>query len=135
MAARSDAVAAARRYSATGDSRLARSREVQPERPRPAFESQRIFAARLGQSRNFAGFRSRAFRMGKENRERAREFRFIADHHAALSQGPTRGASILGSGFGRNKNDERPGPFMPVLFCRAGQGEIARRLGDDRSGR
>ena len=51
-----------------GNSRLARGREIQPERSRPSFESERLFATCLGQPRHRARQRSTARRMGKANR-------------------------------------------------------------------
>src|SRR5205823_4158828 len=51
LVAGSDAVAATRGDSATGDSRLARGSEVQPERARLAFESERLLAAGMVKSR------------------------------------------------------------------------------------
>src|ERR1700736_4966075 len=57
MAARSDAAAATRCYSAIGNSGLARSRTLQPERSTSTLKSERIFAARLGQPRDRTGER------------------------------------------------------------------------------
>src|SRR6202011_1935367 len=83
----------------------------------------------------FARLRSRSCRMGKADRQRARYFRFVPDDHATFPQGSAARTSLLGPELRRIENDERPGATLSVLFCRKRPSEIARRAGDDCSGR
>ena len=88
LAARSNSPASTRSHSTTGNSRLARGCEVQSERSRSSFESERFFPAWLGQPRHRARERPAARRLGKANRTRVGDIRIVANDPAALSQGP-----------------------------------------------
>src|SRR5438477_390978 len=86
MAARSDAPAPARSHSTSGNSRLARGREIQPERPRSPLESERFLSAWLGQPRNRARERPAARRMGKTHRTCPRDIPVESYDPAKISQ-------------------------------------------------
>src|SRR5205807_4440775 len=63
--------------------------------------------------------------MGKEDRERAGNLRFVTDHHAAIPQRAIARTSLLRRRFRRVENDEGPGSPLSVLLCRRRPGEIA----------
>ena len=97
LAARSDAVAAARRHSSARDLRLARSRKAQPEGARPPDQSERLFAVRVGESRDRRWFRCSAERMGTRAERGARGLPDLASDHATLSQSAPRSTTAIGT--------------------------------------
>ena len=120
LAARSNAVAATCGHPATGNSRLARSGQVQPERSRSSFEGKRLFAARLGQPRDRARRRSSARGMGTAG---------STTRSPHLNRRPRLCSAFIrvdcfehqywDADSSGAKNNERPCSPLSVLFCRS----------------
>jgi hypothetical protein len=108
--------------------------EVQPERARLAFESERLLTSGLGQSRRRTGGGFTAQRVGEANRPCAKQFCSPANDFAAIPQGKLVRASLLRKRKPRGANNERPSSFVPVPFCRRRSSEIAWRPNDNCAG-
>ena len=73
--------------------------------------------------------------MGGANRTRAQQLCPAANDFAAIPQGQFVRASALRRCKCRGATTERPGPPVPVLFCRRRMGKNARRANDNCTGR